>query len=220
VINAVNMPSIDEQTLAVVGPYLRFAQSLGRLAALLGPAQADSFRVEYSGKISEQDTTLVTRAALAGFLSQAFDAHALNYLNAPAHAKKLGLQVVDSKNPHQVDFSELIEIQVVSGEQSATLAGTFFGGRARVVKVNAYHVECQPDGHILLVENNDTPGIIGLIGTLLARHGVNIADMALARNAAGATAIAVLNLDSAPGDAVLDALRADPNILTVRSIFV
>ena len=220
VINAVNMPSIDEKTLAVVGPYIKMAEALGRMASVLGPAQAESFRVEYSGKVGELDTTLVTRAALTGFLRHAFDAHSLNYLNAPSQAKKLGLQVIDSKNPNQGEFTDLIEVQVVSGENSVTIAGSFFGGRARVVKVNAYHVECSPEGHILMVENNDTPGIIGFLGTSLAQHGVNIADMALARNTVGATAIAVLNLDNRPTEALLAALRANPNILSVRTLSV
>ncbi len=220
VINAVNMPSIDEKTLAVVGPYLRMAEALGRLAALLGPAQAESFQVQYSGTVGELDTTLVTRAALTGFLRHAFDAHSLNYLNAPSHAKKLGLQVVDSKNANPGEFTDLIEVRVATDDAQATIAGSFFGGRARVVKINAYHVECTPEGTILMVENNDTPGIIGFIGTTLAAHGVNIADMGLARNKAGATAIAILNLDSVPEEALLGALRANPNILSVRTLTV
>lgn len=218
VINAVNMPSIDEKTLALIGPYLKFAEALGRLASLLGPRQADTFKVEYSGKIGETDTTLITRAALTGFLRHAFDKHGLNYLNAPSNASKLGLRVSESKNPVQAEFSELIELKAICGDTVATIAGTFFGGEPRVVKINDYHVECQPEGHVLLVENNDTPGIIGAIGTILAESRVNIADMALARNAAGATAITALNLDSAPPETVLEALRANPNILSVRAL--
>ncbi len=218
VINAVNMPSIDEKTLAVIGPYLELAESLGRLASLLGPKQAESFKIEYSGKIAEADTTLITRAALAGFLREAFEEHGLNLLNAPSHASKLGLRVVDSKNPMQQEFTELLELKVVCGSQTSTVAGTFFGGRARIVKINDYHVECQPAGPILLVENNDTPGIIGLIGQTLADAKVNIADMALARAAEGTTAIAALNLDSMPSETTMQSLRDNPSIHNVRAL--
>jgi len=218
VINAVNMPSIDEKTLALVGPYIDLAESLGRMASALAPAQADSFRIEYSGKASEIDTTLVSRAALTGFLRQAFDATSLNYLNAPSQAKKLGIEVIDGKNPNPGEFTDLIEIVVTGGESTTTIAGTFFAGRPRVVKINAYRVECAPHGTILMVENNDTPGIIGTLGSTLADHGVNIANMALARTTAGARAIAVFNLDSPPDEKTLAVLAANKNILSVRLI--
>lgn len=220
VINAVNMPSIDEKTLAVVGPYLGFAEALGRMAASLAPANADRFRIEYSGKVAEMDTSLISRAGLAGFLKHAFDAHSLNYLNAPAQAKKLGLEVSESSNPNAVDFTDLILVEAVSGETTTTVAGTFFGGRPRVVRINDYMVECEASGHILMVENSDAPGTVGLVGTLLGKHQINIANMALARNVAGGTAVTLINTDSTLTDAVLDELRAQPNILAVRAITV
>lgn len=218
VINAVNMPSIDQKTLAVAGPYIELAEALGRLAAAVAPAQADRFRIEYSGKAGEIDTTLVSRAGLTGFLRHAFESTSLNYLNAPAQAKKLGLEVSDSRNPNQVAFTDLTEITVTCGEETTRIAGTLFAGAPRVVQVNDYHVECDPKGVLLLVENNDTPGIIGLLGSTLSEHGINIANMSLARTTAGAKAIAILNLDSPPGAQALDALRANGNILSVKVI--
>ena len=220
VINAVNMPSIDDKTLAVVGPYITFAEALGRMAASLSPANTEKFRIEYSGKVSEIDTALITRAALTGFLRHAFDAHSLNYLNAPSQAKNLGLQVTESKDPNPVEFTDLITITATSGDVTNTVAGTFFGGQSRVVRINDYTVECEARGHILMVENNDAPGTVGHIGTALGKHNINIANMALSRNVAGGTAVTLINTDSDVTEAALEELRALPNILAVRSITV
>jgi D-3-phosphoglycerate dehydrogenase len=190
------------------------------MASSLAPSNADRFRIEYSGKVAEMDTSLISRAALAGFLKHAFDAHSLNYLNAPAQAKKLGLQVSESRNPNPVDFTDLILIEAVSGDTTTTVAGTFFGGRPRVVRINDYMVECEASGHILMVENNDAPGTVGMVGTLLGKHQINIANMALSRNVEGGTAVTLINTDSTLTESVLEELRAQPNILAVRAISV
>ncbi|QQL45845.1 phosphoglycerate dehydrogenase [Sulfuriroseicoccus oceanibius] len=214
VVNSVNMPSIDPKTLEEIGAYLTFTESLGRLAATVAPRNAERFRIEYSGGLSEKDTTLVTRAGLKGLIDAAWGDTEINYLNAPANAKRLGLQITESKQADPGEFTDLIKIIVTAGDQTTTVAGTLFGGKPRVVLINDHHVEGKAEGNVLIVENNDQPGMIGQMGSILGNHGVNIAHMALSRSGAGEKALVFINLDSTPSDEVLDELRAQPSILS------
>ena len=213
--NAVNAPSVDAKTLAVLGPYLRLGENLGRFASQLAPKRCGSLRVVYSGKVRELDTAPITRSILKGFLTH-ISGNEVNEINAPGLAQNLGLQVVESRVSDSGEFTDLVSVTAEDSGQSATVAGTFFGQKPRVVLINGRYIEAQPEGVLLLLENKDRPGIVGHIGTLLGKHQVNIASMSLGRDTAGGTALTVLNLDSAPGDNVMDELRTDKDIVSAR----
>ena len=99
-----------------------------------------------------------------------------------------------------------------------SVAGTFFGPTPRIVKINGRHVEAKPDGVLFLFENRDRPGIVGQVGTLFGKHGVNIAGMSLSRNEVGGSALTVLNLDSVPGDALVKELLANGDIIAAQTV--
>jgi D-3-phosphoglycerate dehydrogenase len=96
--------------------------------------------------------------------------------------------------------------------------GTFFGSQPRIVKINGRFVEARPEGALLIYENKDRPGMVGWIGTLMGKHGVNIASMSLGRNEAGGHALAVLNLDTVPGEPVIKELLAEADIRSVQVV--
>jgi D-3-phosphoglycerate dehydrogenase len=98
------------------------------------------------------------------------------------------------------------------------VAGTFFGNTPRIVKVNGRHIEARPEGVIFLFQNRDRPGIVGHVGMLMGRHGVNIAGMSLSRNEAGGEAMTVLNLDSVPGEALIKELTAEGDISSAQVV--
>lgn len=218
VVNAVNMPNIDEKTLAEIGPYLKLAETLGRLSAQVSPNQPDFFRVNYSGKVSDVDTTLITRSALKGYLEFGAGAGSVNYLNAPAIAEGHGVRVTESRPACESEFTDLIEIVVGNDDEEATAAGTFFGSQPRIVKLRERFVEAAPEGALLLLENDDTPGIVGRVGQWLGDHGINIASMSLSRNQVGGRALSVLNLDSAPGEDVVSGLEKIDGIHEARVV--
>ena len=213
--NAVYAPSVDAKTLAVLGPYLRLGEKLGRFVAQIAPKRCGTLRIVYSGKARDLDTTPVTRSVLKGFLTN-ISGDEVNEINAPVLAQNLGLQVVESRVSDSAEFSDLIEVTAEDGTNRAVAAGTFFGHKPRVVVINGRHVEAQPEGVLLLLENKDRPGIVGHIGTLLGKHQVNIASMSLGRDQAGGTALTVLNLDSAPDEKVMKDLLSDPDIVSAR----
>lgn len=217
--NAVNVPSLDAQTLAVIGPYLEFGAKLGKLLSQTAPSRrCDRITINYSGKVNEADTGPITRAVVRGFLESAMGPEMVNPVNALARARERGLQVSETRQNAPGDFTDLLEVTVGCGEETASVSGTFFGAKPRIVGLNGRHVEARPEGVLLLLENRDVPGIVGKVGSLLAERQINIATMSLSRDAAGGRAVTVLNLDSAPDVETLARVHGDSDIL--RAIVV
>jgi len=216
VVNAVNMPNIDPKTLAEIGPFLRFGEILGRLISQIAPQRSDFLRINYSGKLGELDTTLVSRGVLKGYLERPIGADQVNLINAVGTAETLGLRFTESRVPEPSEFTDLIEVQVGNNETSAVISGSFFGGDPRIVKINGRRVEAKPEGTLLLIENDDRPGMIGAYGTILGRNKVNIANMSLSRNVEGGTALTLLSLDSPPADDVIKELEEVAGVIRIH----
>src|SRR5437868_1107414 len=215
--NAVNMPNLDAKTLAIVGPHLRFGEKLGRFLSQISPRRADAFNINYSGKVNEVDTTAITRSVLKGFL-QAAGGSDVNEVNAPAFAESLGLKVSESRLSAPGDYTDMLELSAAGEGKTVSVGGAFFGATPRIVSINSRPVEARPHGVVLVLENTDRPGMVGRIGNLLGDHGVNIATMSLSRNQAGGTALTVLNLDTAPDEALLAQIRASEDIHSAQVI--
>ncbi len=215
--NAVNMPNLDAKTLAIIGPHLRFGEKLGRFLSQVAPKRVETLNINYSGKVNEVDTTAITRAVLKGFLYIA-GGNEVNEVNAPAFAESLGLKVTETRLSAAGDYTDLLELSAVADGKNVSVGGAFFGATPRIVSVNSRPVEARPHGVVLILENTDRPGMVGRIGTLLGNHGVNIATMSLSRNQAGGTALTVLNLDTAPTEEVLAAIRVSDDIHSAQVI--
>ena len=215
--NAVNMPSMDAKTLAVLGPHIRLGEKLGNLLSQVAAKRCDTLNIHFTGKLNEHDTNPITRAILKSFLRKASGGGA-NEVNGPDFARQLGLKVTESREIDGGDFAELIEITATGEGGWVSVAGTFFGNQPRIVKMNGRHIEARPEGVLVIYENKDRPGMVGWIGNLMGRHGVNIASMSMGRNEAGGLALAILNLDSVPSEAVLKEMLAEPDIRSAQVV--
>ena len=215
--NAVNLPSLDSRTAALLRPYIDLGTKLGLLIAQIAPDRLDSLKINYSGKVRELDTTPITRAILKGVLLKAGGSE-VNEVNAPLLAKNLGIQIVETKLSQESDFADLISVEAVSGANRQEISATFYGNKPRIVGLNGYSLEFVPAGLLFLFENVDRPGIVGWIGTILGKHKVNIGNMALSRGEQGKGALSVLSLDSAPSPEALKELEADPAITRVKLV--
>lgn len=217
--NAVNMPSIDAKTAAVVKPYLTLGDKLGRFAAQLAPKRNDRIVITYGGKAVEMPVDAISRSILTGFLKHA-GGEEVNSVNVRTMAATLGLNVEEIRSSEQTDFNEWLHVAVFSQDAKVSVGGTFFGAKndPRIVRINSRPVEVTPSGVVLLLENRDRPGIIGHIGTLLGKENINIASMSLSRTEQGGRALTLLNLDSHPDANVLARLAADPDIFDARVI--
>lgn len=219
--NAVNLPFLDAKTYEQVKPYMTLGEKLGKLLAQLAPPLVDRLHITYGGKAQElPNIDPVTRAVLQGFLSRAA-VKDLNNINVRSVASTLGLTVEEKRSNEPVTFNEWLHVQAFNGDEKVISAGgTFFGSpnNPRIVRLYSTPVEIPISGVMLLLTNKDRPGIVGHLGTLLAKHSVNIASMSLSRDICGGHAFTVLNLDSAPPAAVVAELENDPDIANVKVV--
>ena len=187
----------------------------------LAPAQVDRLYITYGGRARElPNTDPVTRAILQGFLSRA-SVENLNNINVRSVASTLGISVEEKRSEEPVTFNEWLHVQVFNeGQKVVSAGGTFFGSpeNPRIVRVFSMPTEIIPSGVVFMLNNKDRPGMVGYLGTLLAKHNINIASMSLSRDEAGGQAFTVLNLDSVPPQPVMEELQNDSDISNVRVV--
>jgi D-3-phosphoglycerate dehydrogenase / 2-oxoglutarate reductase len=218
--NAVNMPSIDEATLKALGPYLDLGAKLGTLVQQVSPAQIDKLRLTYWGKVVDLDANSLTRAILRGYLRR-ISGEEVNFVNAPVLLQRLGVQVEVTKSSLESDYNELVQVEAVAPDGSVCAAAGTLLGKAnlpRLVSINGREVEANPTGTLLVVENRDLPGMVGMLGTIIGRDGVNIAAMSLSRIEQGGTALTVINLDTPPSPAAMKEIAAHPAIVGAQLV--
>jgi D-3-phosphoglycerate dehydrogenase len=218
--NAVNMPTLDAATLKALGPYLDLGGKLGTLVQQIAPEQVASLRITYWGKIVDLDVTAITRAVLRGWLRR-ISGESVNFVNAPFVLDRLGVGCEVVKSTGEIDYHELIQVEAVGADGlTRSAAGTLIGKASspRIVELNGRSVEVAATGKLLVIENRDEPGMIGYVGTLLGRDGVNIANMSLSRQQAGETALMVINLDSEPSEAARRELKGHRAIILAKFI--
>ena len=213
--NAVNVPNVDLKTLELIRPYLGLGEKLGKLLAQIAPQGLETLKINYTGKVSETETVPITRSVLKGLLFQCSEM-AVNEVNAPKAAQNLGLKVTETKSAEVGEFTDLVTLEATKGDARYEVGATLYGVLPRVVRLNGHNLEASPEGILLIVENQDRPGMVGWIGTILARQQINIASMSLSRGETGGKALSVLNLDSAPSEELIKEIEADPGILSVR----
>jgi len=196
-------------------PYLRLSEQLGRLASSLLGGSLKKLQVDLWG-VDEELHGAVSIAAVRGVL-RPFLGEAVNFVNAEKLAEDRGVEVVRATHRQAAEYSSLIGVTVTGARGTVELAGTVFGeSDLRVVRYDDYRLEFRPEGRLLVLSNRDVPGVVGRLGSLLGEAGVNIADIHLARGSANGegevNAVAVLRLDQRPAEAVLDRLRALPEV--------
>ena len=222
--NALNVPSVSGEVLERLGPFLRLAGKLGTFAAqfaLQGECAAapEEIEISYAGEVAQHPTAPLTAAVLKGVLST-FMVDSVNEVSAPALARERGLSVKETKTSETPDFASLVTLRLRCGKMLTTeVSGTIVGKREpRLVRVDGLDIEAVPEGFMIIVHNDDAPGVIGNIGQTLGEAKVNIAQFALARDQARGEALALVNVDSSAGADVLDKLRKLPNVRRVHQV--
>jgi D-3-phosphoglycerate dehydrogenase / 2-oxoglutarate reductase len=199
----------------IVRPFLPLSEQLGRTFASLSGGIPDVLDIEYQGALADYDTRILTLSALKGVFTAAID-EPVSYVNAPQLAKERGMQWRETKTSASPDYVNLVTLR--GGDHS--IAGTLVGtrGEARIVMVDDHAVELPPARHMLVVRNDDRPGMIGLVGTALGSAGCNIQNMAIGQSPDAATALMILSTENAVPSSVLDGLRRAPGILDVSLV--
>ena len=218
VINAVNVPSVAGELLQKIGPYMAVGDRMGCLQAQLADGPVKSVVIEYSGDFKGMDMAPVSTAILKGLLTPMVK-YAVNFVNAPIVAKEMGISVTESTIAEAEDYTHLITLHVSTEKGENVVAGTIIGrSDMKVVKINDFRLELVPEGHILLIFNQDRPGAIGGIGTLLGKHNINIGRMQVGQDKEGDHNIIFLQTDTQVAEAVIEELRSTQMINSVTPL--
>ena len=218
--NAANVPAMDEETLRVIGPYVNLAERLGSIQSQLIGDPIRSITVNYVGDVATLDVDLITRALLKGVFDPILEED-VNYVNSPVIAKERGINISEKKTPQIKDFANLVSVEFVTTKRKHFIMGTLFTNNdPRIVKMDNYYVEAIPSGYMLVVSNNDVPGVVGRIGTILGKEGVNIAEMSFGRDKKTGLAISLLNVDSEISKTALKKLKSAKDIIDVKQVCV
>ena len=217
VVNALNMPSVSAEEAPRLMPYMKLAELLGSFAGQLTESGLKSVTIEYEGHAAEFNCKPLTAAALKGLLSPLLNS--VNMVNAPVMASERGIGVSEVRTDREGDYQTIIRLTVVTENQSRSVAGTLFGGdRVRIVDVKGVPMEAGLGAHMLYVTNEDKPGLIGRLGTVLGDAGLNIATFQLGRTATGGDAIALVEVDQEVPAEVLKAVTALPNVVQAKAL--
>jgi D-3-phosphoglycerate dehydrogenase len=211
---ALNIPQVAEEDMAVIGPFLPLAEKLGRLAMGLSGDGVERIEVATAGQLAGRDTRILTLAALRGaFGGQVED---VNYVNAPTIAEEHGIEVREQRRVGVSDYTNLLAVTARGRGVDATVVGTTLGTEHRpwLVRALGYPVEIELDPYMLVLENEDVPGMIGRVGTILGNADVNIANMNVSRNEVGSNALMVVSIDEEPPADLLSELEATRGVAT------
>jgi len=215
--NALNMPSVTAEEAPKLRPYMKLAQQLGSFAGQLTHSGLKEVTIEYEGHAAELNTRPLTATALAALLTPMLDS--VNMVNAPVLARERNIQVTEIKHDRPGDYQSMMRLAVITDQRKRDVCGTLFGGdKPRIIEIKGIRIEAELGRHMLYTTNEDKPGFIGRLGSLLGEAGVNIATFHLGRSAPGADAIALIEVDQALPDALLTKVRQIPGVVQAEAL--
>jgi D-3-phosphoglycerate dehydrogenase / 2-oxoglutarate reductase len=219
--NSVNVPSVPRELAPVLGPYLGLARGLGQFLCQVESVRPRTIEIEFAGEAATVPSAPILNAALAGLIAPFFDVP-VNAVNAPLVAKDGGIEVREQKTSKKVEFSTLVTLTVVAKDgQKSTVSGTLASDRTpRLVRWGKFEMEAQLDGAMLVVRNQDRPGVIGTVGTILGAAGVNVSSMQMGLDKSTHEAASVWALDSTLPQGVLDQVTAAKEVTGARAVTI
>lgn len=215
--NALNFPSISAEEAPRLTPFVKLAEMLGSFAGQLTETAITGIRIEYEGDVADLNTRPMTAAAITGVLKPLLGD--VNMVSAPVLAKDRGINVETVNREQQGAYENYIRLTIMTERQERSVAGTIFAGnKPRVIQVKGINLDADLTPHMLYVTNEDKPGFIGRLGTLLGELGVNIANFNLGRLKEGADAIALISVDSEVSEAELKKVTALEGVKQAKSL--
>jgi D-3-phosphoglycerate dehydrogenase len=215
-LNAVNMPAMTPEQYRTLGPYSDLAERLGTLASQVSSGNPKAVRLIYCGKIAEQNTHLVRNAGLAGVLSRSLAIRA-NSINAMQIAGDRGL-VIAERHDQRSAHVDSVRLELETDHGTTAVEGAVILGKPRLIQVDGIYCEAPLDGHVTFLKNSDVPGVIGYIGGVFGKNGINIASFSLGRQDAGKEAVSVIETDQSVPQQVLSQLLENPAVKVARAV--
>ena len=213
VATAVNLPHIPSHVLEKLAPYLDLAERLGRTITGMSREPISNVQVKINGAIADMNSSLISTAVLKGMLAAALDTN-VNLVNANILATERGIHLSEVKSSATRDFANLVTVSA----NKNIVTGTLFGNEGRIVEINNFRVDVDPHARILICPHINRPGVIGLVGTLLAKHKINISGMNVGKTAIEGTSLMVLTVDNPIPQNVLDEMKSLEPIFDVTPV--
>lgn len=216
--NAVNIPRFDMALMDQMRPFLNLMSVLCDFGVQLVESNLEKVTFSYSGNIAHYDCSPLTVCGLSALLNRRVDQD-VNMVNAQLIAEQMGIVIEENKSTQTGAFSNLVTL-IIEGEggKRRLISGTLFEGAPRIVRLRDYSMDFAPDEHMLLLNYEDRPGMIGKIGTIMGAHGINIASMNLGRREKKGEAMVILSLDSALPPDVMEEVRKATDATFIRAI--
>ncbi len=215
---AVNAAAVESAGNKELVPFVKLAENLGALHAQLIKGQLKQININYSGELLHTATSLLSAALLKGFLSNRLS-ELVNYINAPFLAKEMGIIINETKSGSNQNYANLLTVHVETEKEEHSLAGTVFGNNEiRIVNIDNFHLEVNPEGYMLFYSNIDKPGMLANVGKILAEANINIAGLSLGRLEAGHEALTVINIDSQLDETVVTAISSISGVKNVYPV--
>jgi len=215
--NALNFPSISAEEAPKLTPFVKLAEMLGSFAGQLTETAINGIRIEYEGEVASLNTKPMTAAAITGVLKPLLGE--VNMVSAPVLAKERGIHIETVNREQQGAYDNYIRLTVMTERQERGVAGTVFaGGKPRIIQVKGINLEAEVTPHMLYITNEDKPGFIGRLGTLLGELKTNIANFNLGRLDQGGDAIALISVDSELSEGELKQVAALEGVKQVKGL--
>jgi len=217
---ALNAPAIGGEDLEDLKPLMDLARKVGRVAGVLGRSGMHRVGISVAG-LDEEILGPLRAAAMTGVLTPVVGARDVNYVNALHIAEERGIEVATLLQAPRKDYAKYLEIVLETEDQKVRVSGALLGEQhhPRIVQIDGYELMVQPEGCLIVLRNNDVPGVIGRVGTLLAEHGLNIAEYIQSREAKGGLALAAVSVDGKVSPEFLAILSEEEDILDARAVY-
>jgi len=204
--NALNAPSVTGAVPPIVSRYAELARRIGTLVSTIAPGHIKGIDVQYRGSIAEMAFESVTLNFAIGLLQKHFDMP-LNVVNVSVLAKERGISIDETKNPEAKDVASSFSAKVVTDKVTRTVTGSVFGETLlRIIEIDGFNIEMTPQGAVLVIFNDDKPGVIGSVGTVCGRHNINICTMGVGQKPAEQKATLAVSLDKEPDAKAIEEL--------------
>src|SRR6516162_3469075 len=215
--NAVNFPSITAEEAPRLRPFITLAEKLGSFAGQLTETGISKVQIAYDGEVAKMNTHALTSAAIAGLLRPMLQD--VNVVSAPVVAKERGIAVEETTREGECDYESLITVTVTTERRTRGLAGTVFAdGRPRIVNIKGIRMDAEFGASMLYITNLDKPGFIGRFSSTLGEAGINIATFHVGRDAPGANAVALIEVDGDVPPEVLAKVQALPQVQQAKPL--
>jgi D-3-phosphoglycerate dehydrogenase len=216
--NAINFPSISAEEAPKLKPFVALAEKLGSFAGQLTETGISKVQIAYEGAVAQMNTRALTSAALAGLLRPMLGDD-VNVVSAPMVAKERGIVVEEATREMPEDYESLITVTVTTDRQSRHISGTVFAdGRPRIVNIKGIRMDAEFGPSMIYITNFDKPGFIGKFSSTLGEAGINIATFHVGREAPGANAIALIEIDGELPEDVLAKVRSLPQVQQAKPL--